>query len=87
MDPEEVTIGDDVPHINHRRGDTRRRSKQCNSRYWTHIGFWNRSAARSHRMAIHRVLDLIRVAGFDAEVCEDTVFPLANEADNYWNYD
>jgi hypothetical protein len=87
MDPEEVTVGDEVPHINHRRGDTRRRSKQSNQRYWTNIGHWNRDASRYYRAAVQRTLTRLRVSGFDLEACEDAVFPLANEIDNYWYYD
>lgn len=76
-----------MPHINHRRGDTRRRSKQSNQRYWINIGDWNRNCSRYYRAAIHRILISIRVSGFDPDVCEDAVFPLANEIDNYWYYD
>lgn len=85
MDPEEVTVGDGVPHINHRRGDTRRRAQSRGP--WRTLPYWKQLANQHLRAAVHRTLTKIRVSGYNVETSEDTVFPLADEADNYWNYD
>lgn len=46
---------------------------------------WNRTANHKFRVAVSRVLQLLRARGYDG--AEDVVFPIAREADNIWNYD
>jgi hypothetical protein len=72
-----------MPHINHRRGDTRRRSKHRNRRCGAANGAWNRCANQFFRAAIHRILQ----QRHSIEAYEDIVWPLQDEADDYWNYD
>lgn len=76
-----------MPHLNHRRGDTRRRVKQCRHHYFILRPHWNREASRALRAAVRHVLDRIRASGFEPDLCEDVVFPIANEADDPWNWD
>lgn len=77
-----------MPHINHRRGDTRRRCEQPpTGRFPGRRGWWNRTANHRLRVAIRHVLRHLRSRGFDIEECEDTVWPIAREADDVWGYD
>ena len=76
-----------MSHINHRRGDSRGRSKDVNKRYWGAIGDWNRRASRRLRGVVAQTVKNLKAKGFEPEACEDVVFPQANEADDYWNYD
>lgn len=77
----------DVPHLNHRRGDTRRRVQQPDAHYQSAWGGWNRSANRSLRAATRRTLHDLRARGFDSDEVMNTVWVVSREADNYWNYD
>jgi len=86
MDPKRAS-GTTVPHINHRRGDTRQRSKRICAGHMSFYGHWNRQASRHLRAAVHQCLSVLRARGYDRVLCEETVFPLADEADNEWNYD
>lgn len=76
-----------MPHLNHRRGDTRRNVRNSYEGRWivANMGGWNRIANRKLRTAVSRVLQILRARSYDG--VEDTMFPVAREADNIWNYD
>lgn len=76
-----------MPHINHRRGDHRRRSKQCNQRYQTDLGWWNRQASRKHRAIEARILARFQALGCDLEVADSLEFPSYRRVDDLWFYD
>ena len=85
--PEVFSLGGDgiiVPHINHRRGDTRRRC-QTGRPLRLPLGRWNRAANRRLRSAVSSRLQALRSSGYD--LVEDALFPVAREADDLWNYD
>jgi hypothetical protein len=80
----------DVSHINHRRGDHRRRAKGGAGRHGeslaSHFGDWNREASRMYRNVTRRLLVKI-LAIVDNDDRGDVVFPPRNEVDNIRNYD
>lgn len=80
-------MGPFMPHLNHRRGDTRHRVKRNFDGRWIAkgIGHWNRIANKRLRSAVSQVLQGYRSCGYVD--LEDAVFPLAREADSLWNYD
>lgn len=73
-----------MPHINHRRGDTRRRSKTTNHRHWIAWGSWNKRAGRKYRAAVRHVLNGLRTGRVEPG---EEQFKLVHETDDYWFYD
>ena len=74
-----------MPHINHRRGDTRRRSKHISLGPLSRCGHWNRMASRQLRAMAQQRLEKMKSRGYvDAE---EVVFPHRNEAETSWDYD
>jgi hypothetical protein len=79
-----------VPHLNHRRGDHRRRGRNNYDGRWIcggNIGNWHRTANRRLRSATSQALRELRARGFDLELAEEISWPLAREVDDLWNYD
>ncbi len=72
-------------HINHRRGDTRRRTKiyRASNHYW--FGWWNDYANRYLRAATRQQLRALAASGY--EHSEEVVWKIAREIDDIWNYD
>jgi hypothetical protein len=78
-----------MPHLNHRRSDTRRRvQKDYDGRgQVAHMGNWHRTANRKLRNAVSQVLQELRATGYAYDSVAGVDFPLAREADDIWNYD
>jgi hypothetical protein len=78
-----------MPHLNRRRGDTRRRvQKDYEGRgQVAYMGNWHRIANRKLRNAVSQVLQELRATGYACDSVAEVDFPLAREADDIWNYD
>lgn len=73
-----------MPHMNHRRGDTRHRCRP-DTRQHSEFGGWNDCANRRYRMAVRELM--ARVRRMLPEDLDRVIWPLQDETDDVWAYD